>query len=206
MKLCKVKPYLFGVLLLLMTARSMAATLMVMGDSLSAGYGINPEQGWVALMEKRLAEKGLDVSVVNASVSGETTSGGLSRLPELLKIHNPEIVLLELGANDGLRGTPLPLIEKNLQALVDLIQNSGALPVIIGTHLPPNYGPVYTRRFFSLFGGLAQERSLPEVSFLLAGVASNWDLMQRDGLHPTAEAQPLILNNVWAVVAPLVEH
>jgi len=173
---------------------------MVLGDSLSAGYGLNPGEGWVELMEQQLESSGL--TLLNASVSGETTAGGLARLPDLLELHEPKWVLLELGANDGLRGTPLNIIQTNLEAIANKISKSGAQLVVIGIQLPPNYGPRYTRAFFNLFPKLSEQFSAPLVPFLLEGVATDWDLMQSDGLHPKAEAQPIILETVMNVVGP----
>ena len=177
-----------------------AADILVLGDSLSAGYGLTPGEGWVELMEPRVEGAGL--TLLNASVSGETTAGGLARLPDLLELHEPKWVLLELGANDGLRGTPLNIIQTNLEALASRITESGAKLIVIGIQLPPNYGPRYTRAFFDLFPQLAEKFKAPLVPFLLEGVATDWDLMQSDGLHPRAEAQPIILNTVMGVVGP----
>ena len=177
-----------------------AADIMVLGDSLSAGYGLTPGEGWVELMEQRLESSGL--TLLNASVSGETTAGGLARLPDLLELHEPKWVLLELGANDGLRGTPLNIIQTNLEALASKITESGAKLIVIGIQLPPNYGPRYTRAFINLFPQLAETFDAPLVPFLLEGVATDWDLMQSDGLHPKAVAQPIILETVMSVVGP----
>ncbi|QJD71649.1 arylesterase [Marinobacterium sp. LSUCC0821] len=181
-----------------------ASGVMVFGDSLSAGYGLEPGQGWVDLLAQRVQEEGLAFEVVNASVSGETTSGGLARLPDLLDLHEPQWVVLELGANDGLRGMPLQIIEANLAKLAETVQASGAQLVVVGIRLPPNYGPRYTDNFFNLFPKLAETFEAPLVPFLLEGVADNWSLMQADGLHPTAEAQPKILGTVWQVLADVI--
>lgn len=185
-----------------------AHTVLVLGDSLSAAHNLAESQGWVALMQKRLAR--LDGksatppwSIVNASVSGETTSGGLSRLPELLDVVQPGWVLLELGANDGLRGLPLPVVRENLQKLIDESQQSGARVVLLGIMLPPNYGPAYAAPFAAMFQQLAEKNGLPLVPFLLKDVATNPKLMQEDGLHPTAQGEPIVLDNVWSVVKPL---
>jgi acyl-CoA thioesterase I len=177
-----------------------AADIMVLGDSLSAGYGLTPGEGWVELMEQRIEGSGL--TLLNASVSGETTAGGLARLPDLLELHEPQWVLLELGANDGLRGTPLNIIKTNLETMGTKISESGAQLVVIGIQLPPNYGPRYTRAFFNLFPELSEKFDAPLVPFLLEGVATDWDLMQSDGLHPKAVAQPIILETVMKVVGP----
>ena len=181
-----------------------AQTLLVLGDSLSAAYRLKPEEGWVALLQNRLVEQGSDIKVVNASTSGETTQGGLTRLPELLNRHQPNWIVLELGANDGLRATPIPRIEQNLRALIDQSQEAGAEPIIVGIQLPPNYGPRYTRRFFGLYESLAQEYELARVPFLLEDVALKPELMQSDGLHPTAEAQPIVLEQVWPTLSSVM--
>lgn len=182
-----------------------ARTLLVLGDSLSAAYGIDPAKGWVALLGVRLKQRYDDITVVNASISGETTQGGLTRLPALLERHQPQWIVLELAANDGLRGTPLRIIEKNLERLVDMSTQAGAQPIIVGIQLPPNYGPSYTRKFYNLFSELADEYDIPRVPFLLEGVALKHDLMQADGLHPTAEAQPILLENVWPYIKPMID-
>ncbi len=184
-------------------------TVLVLGDSLSAAHNLAESQGWVALMQKRLAHVDTSAgttktwSIVNASVSGETTSGGLSRLPELLDVVQPGWVLLELGANDGLRGLPLTLIRENLQKLIDQSVQSGARVVLLGIMLPPNYGPAYTTPFTAMYQQLAEKNGLPLVPFLLKDVATNPKLMQEDGLHPTAQGEPIVLDNVWSVVKPL---
>jgi acyl-CoA thioesterase-1 len=195
------KALLLSALIALSPLSANAAGVMVFGDSLSAGYGLEPGQGWVDLLAQRMQEKGLALEVVNASVSGETTSGGLARLPDLLDLHEPQWVLLELGANDGLRGMPLQIIEANLAKLAETVQASGAQLVVVGIRLPPNYGPRYTDSFFNLYPQLAETFEAPLVPFLLEGVADNWSLMQADGLHPTAKAQPKILDTVWQVLA-----
>ncbi|MGB3918687.1 arylesterase [Thiothrix litoralis] len=172
-------------------------TLLVWGDSLSAAYGIAVDKGWVNLLQEKLGD---DYKVVNGSISGETSAGGLTRLPEALKTHQPAYVLLELGANDGLRGIDLPTMRSNLEQMVKLAQAAKAKVVLIGIKLPPNYGTTFTDKFDAVYTDLAKEYELPLVPFLLAGVAEDWDLMQADGLHPTAEAEPKVLDNVWAVL------
>jgi len=181
-----------------------AQTLLVLGDSLSAAYRLKPEEGWVYLLQNRLKAQGSDISVVNASISGETTQGGLTRLTDLLNRHQPDWIVLELAANDGLRATPLPRIEQNLRALIDQSKAAGVQPIIVGIQLPPNYGPNYTRQFYGLFEALANEYELPRVPFLLDKIALNPALMQSDNLHPTAAAQPIVLDNVWPILAPLI--
>ncbi len=171
-------------------------TILVMGDSLSAAYNIPTSSGWASLLEKRLNEQS-NWQLVNASISGETTQGGLTRLPDLLRQHQPDLVLLELGANDGLRGLPPSLISNNLEKMVKLSELSGAKVMLIGILLPPNYGPAYLAQFENIYPNLAKEHQLPLVPFLLEGVADKPDLMQEDELHPTAAAQPKILETVW---------
>lgn len=198
---------LFSILLVLVVWASplQAKTLLVLGDSLSAAYGLPAEEGWVSLMEQELKQRQLADKVINASISGETSSGGLQRLPRLLADYRPDLVLLELGANDGLRGTPLQVMEQNLRRMVELSQAAGAEVILIGIRIPPNYGPQYTQRFYSIYPDLAQEYQLPLVPFLLEGVALKPQLMQSDGLHPTAAAQPILLQTVWPHLVPLLQ-
>ncbi len=182
-----------------------AGTLLVLGDSLSAGYGMQPSQGWVSLLKHRLKQEYPDIKVVNASISGETTEGGVSRLPDLIEEHHPDWVIIELGANDGLRGTPIPLIEENLNGLISMTQEVGAKPLLIGMRLPPNYGPRYTEQFFSIFTTLSEQREITLVPFLMEGVALDMSLIQSDGLHPNAKAQPILLETVWGGLTSLLE-
>lgn len=168
--------------------------ILIMGDSLSAGYGIDIQQGWVSLLEKKLAETHA-IKIINASVSGETSSGGKARLPALLAEHKPDIVLLELGGNDGLRGQPLKLLEKNLQTMIDASKKAGAKVILAGMQIPPNYGSRYSTEFKSLYPRLAEKNHLGLIPFLLEGVGGKAELMQRDGIHPTAEAQQIIVAN-----------
>lgn len=181
-----------------------APRLLVLGDSLSAAYGIEVQQGWVSLLEQRLAAK-YPHQVINASVSGETTGGGLARLPALLKQHQPELVIVELGGNDGLRGYPLNVMKQQLAQIIETSRDAGALILLVGMQIPPNYGVRYTNRFRDTYTELADQYDLPLVEFLLADVALNAKLMQKDGIHPTAEAQEQILDNVWPVLQPLLE-
>ncbi len=178
-------------------------TLLVMGDSLSAAYGIEADEGWVSLLEARLDGK---ARVVNASISGETSSGGASRLPELLGQHAPDIVLLELGGNDGLRGLPPGQFEANLRRMIEASQEAEAEVLLLGIDIPPNYGQAYRDAFTGVFTRLADDYELPLVPFLLEGVALDEALMQSDGIHPTAEAQPIILENVWPELEALLEE
>ena len=185
---------------------SAGQTLLVFGDSLSAGYGIQPNQGWASLLQQKLSTEGYGQRVVNASISGETTSGGKTRLPRALAQHHPDIVILELGANDGLRGLPLDATRANLDAMIQLIHTAGARPLLVGIQLPPNYGPSYTTRFRDLYASLARERRTALVPFLMEGVALDERYMQADGLHPNAAGQPLLLDTVWRALKPLLRH
>jgi acyl-CoA thioesterase-1 len=171
--------------------------LLVWGDSLSAAYGIPVEKGWVNLLQQKVGDK---FTVINGSISGETSAGGLARLPDALKEHQPDYLLLELGANDGLRGIDLATMRSNLEQMVKLAQAANAKVVLIGIKLPPNYGMDFTEKFAATYTELAKQYELPLVPFLLEGVADNWDLMQADGMHPTAEAEPKVLDNVWKVL------
>lgn len=177
---------------------------MVLGDSISAGYGIQREQGWVHLLDRTLTEQEQAWSVVNASISGETTGGGLARLKSVLATHTPGIVIIELGGNDGLRGYPIAKIRENLTAMVNMVREHGATPMIVGMRIPPNYGARYTRAFDNVFAEVADATQTRFVPFLLSDVALADDLMQDDGIHPTAEAQPLLLNAVWNYLQPLL--
>ena len=178
-----------------------AATVVVLGDSLSAGYGINPEAGWVNLLADRI---GAQYRVVNASISGDTTHGGLSRLTQTLALHEPEIMIVELGGNDGLRGLALGEIRSNLSRIIAQCLAAEAKVLLVGMRIPPNMGPIYTKRFYALFEELATEHSIAWVPFLLDGVATAPGAMQADGIHPKASGQPKMLENVWPYLAPLL--
>ena len=178
----------------------------MLGDSLSAAYGLRADQGWVALLQKRLQSQGYGYRVVNASVSGETTDGGLQRLPRALELHQPAIVILELGSNDGLRGLPLAGTRRNLQRIVDLAQAESAEVVLVGMRMPPNYGPRYTADFARMYDEIAKREKLLLVPFFLEDVALRTELMQADGLHPTAAAQPILLDKVWPALSPLLRR
>jgi len=182
-----------------------AGPILVLGDSLSSAHRIAPEAGWVHLLEQRLQTASPMRKVVNASISGETTSGGLAHLPKLLAESKPALVLVELGANDGLRGLPLAQIDANLRHILDANRASGARSVLLGIELPINYGPQYRDGLRNLYRDLAREFNAPLVPFLLEGVALNPDLMQDDGLHPKAEGEPRVLENVWKVLEPLLK-
>ena len=160
----------------------------------------------MALLADRLAAEGWPVQVVNGSVSGETTSGGLARLPAMLDSFQPRIVILQLGGNDGLRGLPLELIQANLREMIRLSRQRGARVLLAGVRIPPNYGPRYTEPFFALFGDLARQHQVPLLPFLIDGIPQQPRLMQADGIHPRAEAQPIILNNIWPLLEPLLQE
>jgi acyl-CoA thioesterase-1 len=179
-------------------------TVLVLGDSLSAGFGLKPAQGWVALLEQRLRAQAYEYRVVNASVSGETSGGGLERLPRALELHKPEVVIVELGANDGLRGLPVAQTRDNLTKIVAAAKQSGARVLLVGMRLPPNYGPRYTNDFMHMFRDIAAASSVALVPFLLQSVALKPALMQADGLHPTAQAQPALVDTVWPYLSPLL--
>jgi acyl-CoA thioesterase I len=180
-------------------------TILVLGDSLSAALGIRPEQGWVALLAQRLQAQGYGYQIVNASVSGETTSGGLERLPRALQLHQPGTVILELGANDGLRGLPVEETRENLAHMVRLSQAAGARVLLVGMRIPPNYGPRYTEQFARMFPELANQYHLPLVPFLLEKVALDPTRMQQDGMHPNARGEPPVLDTLWPYLKPLLK-
>lgn len=183
-----------------------APTVLVLGDSLSAGYGIALEESWVTLLEARLAREGYGHRVINASVSGDTTSGGLARLAPALERHRPELVIIELGGNDGLRGLPLEVVRSNFEAMIEKSREAGAEVVLLGMRIPINYGPRYAESFHALYGELAERYGLEWVEFFLDGVALQEHLMLPDGIHPNAAAQPVLLDNAWpAVAAALAE-
>jgi acyl-CoA thioesterase-1 len=179
--------------------------ILIVGDSLSAGYGVAVDATWVALLERRLTNQGYGYRVVNASISGDTTGGALSRLPRALELHRPAIVILELGGNDGLRGLPLKQVRANFEAMLTRITAHGAKPVLIGMRMPTNYGPAYADGFHALYGELAKKYDAPHLDFFLDKVALDPELMQADGIHPTTKAQPILLENMWPVLKPLLK-
>jgi acyl-CoA thioesterase-1 len=181
-----------------------AGTVLVYGDSLSAAYGLTPREGWVALLEERLRQGKFDYSVANASISGETSAGGASRIGETLKRARPAVVVITLGSNDGLRGLPVTQMKANLATIVKAAQGARAKVLIVGSRMPPNYGPAYTAQFHDAFAELAREYRTAYVPFLLEGVVTRRDLFQPDNLHPTAEAQKIILDTVWRGLEPLL--
>jgi acyl-CoA thioesterase-1 len=181
-----------------------APTIVVLGDSLSAAYGMRVEEGWVSLLQKRLTSQGYGYRVVNASVSGETTAGGLARLPRALELHRPSIVILELGGNDGLRGLSLEQMRQNLDTMIRRSKSAGAKVLLAGMRVPPNYGPTYTQKFYALYEDLARRHRVPLVPFLMQDVALDASLMQDDGIHPNARGQPVLLEAIWPVLKPLL--
>ena len=180
------------------------ATILVFGDSISAAYGLRADQGWVSLLQQRLKMQGYGYSVVNASVSGETTAGGLARLPRALSLHKPAIVILELGGNDGLRALPVAQMRANLMRMVTLSRQAGAEALLVGMRMPPNYGAQYTAQFHGVYEEVGRYFKLPTVPFLLNEVALNAALMQADGIHPNAAGQPKLLDNVWVALRPML--
>lgn len=188
-----------------LAGRADPATILVFGDSISAGYGLpSVERGWVALLHTKLETSGYGYRVVNASVSGETTAGGLARLPRALGLHHPQIVILELGGNDGLRALPVTDMRANLAAMVRLAKDSGAAVLLLGIRIPPNYGPDYTEQFFNSYTILGKELRVPVVPFLLDGIALSPELMQADGIHPNEQGQGRLVANVWPALQPLL--
>ena len=204
MRLASIVRRLVIIALLASPSAFAARTVLVFGDSLSAAYGLAPSQGWVALLEKRLGKDAPGWRVINASVSGETTSGGLRRLPEDLKRHKPDVVVIALGANDALRGQPLAGSRANLEEMIRLARKARAEPVLVGLMIPPNYGIDYAREFQELYAGLSRKMKVPLVPFLLEGIAEKRELFLADQLHPNAQAQGRILDNVWPVLGPVI--
>ena len=199
---------LFALTLLIVAwvpARAETPVILVFGDSISAGYGLaHVEQGWVELLKTRLKTLGYGYEVVNASVSGETTAGGLARLPRALELHLPKIVVIELGGNDGLRALPVPQMRANLEQMTDLAAAAGAKVLLLGMRMPPNYGLPYTEQFRDSFSAIARDKKIPLVPFLLNDIALSPNLMQDDDIHPNALGQPKLLENVWPALQPLL--
>jgi acyl-CoA thioesterase-1 len=188
-------------------ANAGSPVILVFGDSISAAYGLSRvEEGWVALLQAKLNGQGYGYHVVNASVSGETTAGGLARLPRALNLHHPQIVVLELGGNDGLRALPVAQIRDNLARMIGLGKAAGVQVVLLGMRIPPNYGAEYTESFGRVYSGLAHDEKVPFVPFLLSGIALSPDLMQADGIHPNQSGQPTLLDNVWPALQPLLRR
>ncbi|MCO1349277.1 arylesterase (plasmid) [Burkholderia vietnamiensis] len=179
-------------------------TLVVLGDSLSAEYGLPRDTGWVALLRQRLATERIDYSVANASVSGDTTSGGRARLPAVLQRLKPSIVIVELGSNDALRGVPVATTEQNLRDIIAAARRAHAQVVLVGMYVPPNYGPDYTQKFHAVYTRLSKQRGVPLVPFLLAGIENKPEMFQSDQMHPGEQAQRVLLDNVWPTLKPLL--
>lgn len=197
--------WMSGALTLLMWAQgALAGTVLVVGDSISAALGVDTRQGWVALLQERLQEGGFEHRVVNASISGDTSSGGAARLPALLARHQPELVIIELGGNDGLRGQQLVQLQQNLARMIDASRAADADVLLLGMRLPPNYGQRYTQAFAQVYADLAAGKQVALVPFFLDGVGGVPGMMQADGIHPTAAAQPIMLENVWPTLEPLL--
>jgi len=195
---------LAGLLLFLSVGVAYAAppkTVLVIGDSLSAGYGIEIDQSWTALLQSKLQSQGYEYRVVNASISGDTTEGGASRIAAALENFNPELVILELGGNDGLRGIPPDRMKGNLRSIIETSQASGASVIMLGIRIPTNYGPRYTTAFEAVYRDLAEQLRIPWIEFFMAGIALDEELMQADGIHPNAKAQSILLDNAWPVVS-----
>ena len=185
-------------------AKAAQPVILVLGDSISAAYGIPQAQGWVALLQQRLRDQGYPHTVVNASISGETTAGGLARLPRALDRHRPKIVLVELGGTDGLRAQPVKNMKQNLERMATLAREAGATPVLFEMRIPENYGPAYTRSFAAAFGEVAAAQKLPLVPFFLATIATDATQFLEDGIHPSVAAQPKLLDAVWPTLRPLL--
>jgi acyl-CoA thioesterase-1 len=180
-------------------------SILILGDSISSAYGISPQRGWVALLGERLKRERLDYIVANASISGDTTSGGAARLPRALEQHKPAVVVLELGGNDGLRGLPAAEMKRNLSAMIEQSRKSGARVLLVGIQIPPNYGPEYTEKFDAVFRDLAKQHKTALVPSLMEDFADKADLFQPDRIHPTEAAQPLMLERVWKALRPLLK-
>ncbi len=193
-----------GLALLCMAQNAAAGTVLIVGDSISAAFGLDTRQGWVALLEKRLRDEGFKDKVVNASVSGDTSAGGQARLPALLSEHKPSLVVLELGGNDGLRGQLPTQLQQNLASMIDKSRAAGAKVVLLGMQLPPNYGARYTKAFAQVYSDLAMQKNVPLVPFFLEGVGGHPELMQADGIHPAQNAQGQLLENAWPAIKPLL--
>jgi acyl-CoA thioesterase-1 len=185
--------------------RTNPQVIVVFGDSLSAAYGIPQHDGWVSLLQQRITEQKINYEVINASISGETTSGGLSRHSDMLKSQKPSIVIIELGANDGLRGLSMVEVSNNLEAIIQQAKKTNAKVLLLGMKIPPNYGIKYSRQFSEIYQNLANKHSIELVPFFLEGVAGNPDLIQADGLHPTAAAQAKLLGNVWPILTKMLK-
>jgi acyl-CoA thioesterase I len=198
--------FLFVFAIAAVSAKADAPVILVYGDSISAAYGLgNVGEGWVELLKTRLKEQGYVYQVINASVSGETTAGGLARLPRALQVQHPKVLVVELGGNDGLRALPVAQMRANLAQMIDSATAAGAKVLLLGRRMPPNYGPEFTEQFHRIYADLAREKKTALVDFLLDGTALDPNLIQSDGIHPNAAAQPILLNNVWPALKPLLQ-
>jgi len=192
-------------LLLVLSSLSHAKDFVVLGDSLSAGYGFDPKHGWVQLMQHKLSNQG-DHLVINASISGDTTQGGLSRLPNIIQVQQPDTLIIELGGNDGLRGYPIRTIKNNLAAMIDLAQQHDIQVILVAIEIPPNYGQRYTAKFREMYRELAERYGVIFAPSFIDNIGTNAKLMQKDGIHPTEEAQPLMLENLWPSIEKSLQH
>lgn len=197
--------FLFAVIISLMSMTATAKSIVVLGDSISAGYGIEVSQGWVALLQQKLDQQGKGHIIHNESISGDTTAGGLARIDAALTLHKPAVVIVELGANDGLRGLPPTLIKNNLAGIIQLARQNGAKVLLLSMKIPPNYGKRYIDLFYTIYPQLATELGIPYVPFIMEDVALTKDMMQQDGLHPNAKGQPVIADKVWPQLLPLLK-
>jgi acyl-CoA thioesterase I len=198
--------FLLALLLASVSAQAEPPVILVFGDSISAGYGLeHVDQGWVELLKTRLKSEGYGYQVVNASVSGETSAGGLARLPRALQLHHPNIVILELGGNDGLRALPVAQMRENFSQMIDQATHAGAKVLLLGIRIPPNYGAQYTSQFEAVYSDLARADKLPLVPFLMDRIALQADRMQSDDIHPNVKGQPILLDNVWPVLQPMLK-
>ncbi|HEY8095181.1 MAG TPA: arylesterase [Methylobacter sp.] len=197
--------FLFAVIISLMSMTATAKSIVVLGDSISASYGIEVSQGWVTLLQKKLDEKGSDNIIHNESISGDTTAGGLARIDRAMALHKPDVVIIELGANDGLRGLPPERIKSNLAEIAHRAQRSKAKILLLSMKIPPNYGKRYIDLFYNIYPELAKELRVPYVPFIMEDVALTKDMMQPDGLHPNAKGQPFIAEKVWPQLLPLLK-
>lgn len=190
--------------LMCMAQNAAAGTILIVGDSISAAFGLDTRLGWVSLLEQRLRKQGYDDQVINASVSGDTSAGGLARLPALLAEHKPDVVIVELGGNDGLRGQLPAQLKQNLGSMIDQSLEAGAKVLLLGMQIPPNYGARYTTAFAAVYSELGQEKKVSLVPFFLEGIGGHPELMQADGIHPAVGAQGRLLDNVWPALKPLL--
>lgn len=190
--------------LIFLSSIAQAQSILIVGDSISAGFGINPEEGWVALLEEKLQTENSPYSIINASISGDTTTNGLARLPSLLEKHQPEITIIELGGNDGLRATPPARISENLAKMIELSKAANSKVLLVGIQLPPNYGDAYLARFLAIYPELAKQHQVAVLPSIVEKVGGNAELMQSDGIHPNSEGQPFMLEAVWEQLEPLL--